>query len=180
MERVRRDVINRKTKETNNKIEQNAKDVSCTFKPQISSKSAQLRPRSSYELSKGDLLKRESAQKLNKVRTEQEQLAAATFQPVISKYATKKQIKSKLNLTQPPGEFMEEYQRDLEKKQQTRESLLQQKNAEETKECTFKPQTTECPSYIKRIAKSMQVVRAARKLNEANKSPDQKPPSTWR
>ena len=75
---------------------------------------------------------------------------------------------------------MIQYKTDLDKKQGKRLDILQQKEDEKVAECTFTPQTTECPSYIKRIAKSMQVVRAARRLSESNRSPDEKPPSTWR
>ena len=36
--------------------------------------------------------------------------------------------------------------------------------------CTFSPQTIDCPSYVKRIAKSMAAVKAAAVANKGNKN----------
>ena len=48
------------------------------------------------------------------------------------------------------------------------EKRRQQQLEQEEKEldgCTFTPQTRDCPAYVKRIAKSMQIVKAARQAD---------------
>ena len=154
------------------------KDTQCTFKPAILPQSEALRPRSVYELSRGDSLRRDSQLKLNKIRNEQEQLATATFQPVISKYAETKS-KSLLNVTQNPGEFLEKYQKEQDRKKEERENIIKQREQQALEGCTFAPKTIQCPAYIKRIAKSMQIVKASRRLSNVS-SGSEKPPSTWR
>ena len=131
-----------------------------------------------YELSRGDSLRRDSQLKLNKIRNEQEQLATATFQPVISKYAETKS-KSLLNVTQNPGEFLEKYHKEQERKKEERENIIKQREHDALEGCTFAPKTIQCPAYIKRIAKSMQIVKASRRLSNVS-SGSEKPPSTWR
>ena len=44
----------------------------------------------------------------------------------------------------------------------SRQIELKKRHEEEMDGCTFSPKTVECPAYVKRIAKSMAVVRAAR------------------
>lgn len=46
-------------------------DPDCTFKPKITARSANLHPRSVVELSRGDQLKRETTQRLTRLRAEQ-------------------------------------------------------------------------------------------------------------
>ena len=189
MERVNRDVINRKSKESRNRADAAAKDTDgkFTFKPQINPKSEDLRPRSAYELSRGDSLRRDSNQKLTKLRSEQEMLAKATFQPVISAYAERNNIHSKLALSRKPGAFLEDYKKECDRKQIAKETAIREQVEAEKEVCTFAPQTTTCPAYIRRIAKSMQIVKASRKLSATNTgghtgsgSLANRPPSTWR
>ena len=46
-------------------------DPDCTFKPQITARSATLQGRSVMELSRGDQLKRETTKRLTRLRAEQ-------------------------------------------------------------------------------------------------------------
>lgn len=46
-------------------------DPDCTFKPKITARSANLQARSVVELSRGDQLKRETTQRLTRLRAEQ-------------------------------------------------------------------------------------------------------------
>lgn len=170
-------MINRKTKETK-QAQTPVKDPNCTFKPQILAKSENLRPRSVYELSRGDAVKREANQKMTKLRSEQEQLAEVTFQPVISKYAEKSHSKSLLNTNKNPKEFLDHYHREQTKLKDARVTSAKVREKKELEGCTFTPKTTACPAYIKRIAKSMQVVKASRRLSA--EAQNQQQPASWR
>lgn len=188
LERVRRDVSNRAAKESRIRADRASglgKDAQCTFKPQILRRSEALRPRGITEMSKRDQLKRESNRKVARLRSEQEQLAEATFHPVISRYAERNGVESRLGLKKDPQEFLEQYKRDCELKAAKREEAMKTKEEADRSQCTFKPQTSTCPAYIKRIAKSMQAVKASRRqstgsVNSGSGSMANRPPSTWR
>jgi hypothetical protein len=44
--------------------------------------------------------------------------------------------------------------------------LQKKKEEEESKDCTFSPKTIDCPEYVKRIAKSMAIVKSARNTSD--------------
>ena len=55
-------------------------DPDCTFKPKITARSANLQARSVVELSRGDQLKRETTQRLTRLRAEQVQTAVESME----------------------------------------------------------------------------------------------------
>ena len=70
LQRVAKDALKKEHKAMQIKAA-NALDPECTFAPQINEKSKELAPRSVVELSRGDMLKRESAQRLMRLKSEQ-------------------------------------------------------------------------------------------------------------
>jgi hypothetical protein len=141
----------------------------CTFQPKMSKLGEKQRSKTFYELSQGDMLKQETKLKMLKLQYEQEQLAKATFTPqLVSK--PKETVKAKLTITQDTKTYLEWIQ---SKKQQEEEQRLKEKlkrEEDELKGCTFKPETTECPAYIRRIAESISKMKTARSSFGAHKT----------
>lgn len=174
LDRVERDVLSRKDKLA--KFEQ-GKELDISFAPKINSKSTKLRPRSSYELSSGDLLRKETNYRMSRLRLEQEQSVELTFQPEISKKAAvegKSVIKA---ATVSTGQFVEWYKETRKKFDDKRVKAIEDRKQKELEACTFAPTTKSCPSYVKRIAKSMAIIKAAKNLDisrQSNNKPDWK------
>ncbi|CAN0110699.1 unnamed protein product, partial [Ectocarpus sp. 8 AP-2014] len=81
-------------------------DPDCTFKPQITARSATLQARSVVELSRGDQLKRETTQRLSRLRAEQELLADTTFRPRINADVASRMAVSKLKVVSDPDNYI--------------------------------------------------------------------------
>jgi hypothetical protein len=135
-----------------------------TFQPKINKKAELLRSRSSFEMSYGDQLRHETKMKMLKLQTEQAQLADATFQPKISSKA-KELGRSKLQLSDDPTHFLEWIKERKLSQDSYRYSEIKKREEDELKDCTFKPNTTQCPAYIKRIAESISKMKSARGNN---------------
>ena len=75
-------------------------DPECTFQPRINPISSRRRSRSVVELSRGDALKRETAQRLMKVKMEQDELADLTFQPKLNKSV--REVQPTIRVTSDP------------------------------------------------------------------------------
>lgn len=60
------------------------RDPECTFTPRINPVSRKLAPRSATELSQGDALRRETAIRMLKLKTETKDMAGFSFQPRIN------------------------------------------------------------------------------------------------
>lgn len=169
MTRLDRDVKRRLSTEQQQEVLQFQEDQELTFKPAINRKAELLRSRSSFEMSYGDQLRKDTKIKMLKLQTEQAELADATFQPKISSKA--KEIgRSKLQLSDDPSLFLQ-WVNDKKKHQETqRQSELLKREEEQLRDCTFKPATTECPAYIKRIAESISKMKSARGNNVRTQS----------
>ena len=152
-------------KETEMKFD--PEQAKCTFKPALSKRTDKLRVRSVDEMSSGDLLKRVTNQRMMRMRTEQEEMAEYTFKPEISAKASRS--KGALKLHEDPSQVLDWYKNAIKKREDQRVNDIKSKNDKELKECTFSPEIIECPAYIKRIAKSMAIVKSARK-SELDKS----------
>ncbi len=137
-------------------------DENCTFAPKINKNAEKLRPRSSFEMSRGDLLRKETNRRMLKLQTEQQELTNMTFRPQISHYAKESGVKSVLQLSADPSQFLDWYQNKAVEKENERQETLRRREDEEVEGCTFSPKTIDCPAYVRRIAKSMAVVKAAR------------------
>jgi hypothetical protein len=171
--RMQIEVQKRASAEQENELRHNDKE--CTFQPKLANtKTTNTRPRSSFEMSQGDFLRKETNRSMLKLQSEQSELSNMTFQPQISSYS-RKAGKSVLQSTADGPNFMEWMKASNLKKEQRRIEIMRERAEQEETDCTFKPQTTECPAYVKRIAKSMSIVKAARNStgslldSEANK-----------
>jgi hypothetical protein len=115
-----------------------------------------------------------------KLQIEQNDLSSMTFQPKISNFARERGT-SELQLSSNPSKFLEKYAQNQQEKQLLREKYEEEKKNLEIKECTFAPKTSECPEYVKRIAKSMAIVKAARNSsNNDNSVKDDAVKPEWR
>jgi len=176
--RMQAEVEKRSALETENRKKL---DKNCTFRPEIKTKYASARrARSTYEMSEGDALRKGANLKQLELDSKQEEEANMTFKPNISAHS-KKTGKSVLQVSSNPdsSQFMEWLKSTEEKKEQKRTELLKKREEEEEAACTFKPQTTECPAYVKRIAKSMAIVKAARSSTGSLLDPEASKPQ-WR
>ncbi|KAH9095931.1 hypothetical protein Ae201684P_010140 [Aphanomyces euteiches] len=133
-------------------------DPQCTFKPKINDVSAKRTPRSVTELSRGDLLKRETSQRLMKLRMEQHEMTQLTFKPAVNLAIP--HVESKLKVVSDPENYVQRLQEHTLKLYEKQRKALQEQEIQEFSECTFKPQTIQVPSYISRIAKSMELTKA--------------------
>ncbi|OQR87210.1 hypothetical protein ACHHYP_09356 [Achlya hypogyna] len=138
-------------------------DPQCTFKPQINEVSARRSARSVTELSRGDLLKRETAQRLMKLRMEQNEMAHLTFRPQVNDTGGE----GKLKVLSSPETYVQRLQEQTLKLYDKQRKALQQQEIQEFSECTFKPRTKEVPGYIARIAKSMEISKAMQAKTKA-------------
>ncbi len=138
-------------------------DVSkCTFKPKLTMKTAGMRARSVDEMSSGDLHKRQSNQQMMKIRSEQEALADLTFRPNISKSAQNTRgVLSDFIRNDDPGKLRQYYNDKIKERDAMKKKADEDKLLKELKDCTFTPAIIDCPEYIKKIAKSIQVVKGA-------------------
>mgnify|MGYP000604190456 CR=1 FL=1 len=155
---------------------QHSQDPECSFKPQLTEKSNELAEggRSVVELSRGDMLRKETTQKLLRLRREQDELATLTFAPnVTHKTAIAKNADSKIKIHSDPDSYLERLQKDMKKKKTNARLQKQAMERRELEECTFTPQTSECPGYIKRIARSMA-------LTKQTQIPRQNAKAEWR
>ncbi|CAM9090793.1 unnamed protein product, partial [Hapterophycus canaliculatus] len=105
LQRVARDAA-RKEHEALRQKAAGLHDPDCTFKPQITARSATLQARSVVELSRGDQLKRETTQRLTRLRAEQELLADTTFRPRINADAASRMAVSKLKIVSDPDSYI--------------------------------------------------------------------------
>ena len=150
-------------------------DENCTFAPHINTRSERLRGRTVFEMSRGDMLKRDTTNRMMRLRSDQEELSEMTFKPEITTKAKKINEASKVSI-KDTEKFLEMAKEKAQRKEGERLAELEKRERAEIDSCTFAPQTKECPAYVRRIAKSMAVVRAAR----ANDSEPQVGRPTWK
>lgn len=175
LDRIERHVLKRVDSENRRKSAANHPNTKgCTFQPQITQKSEKMRARSVYEMSRGDLLRKETNHRMLKLRREQEEVSTLTFQPEISKKA-QNEGRSKLKITEDPQAHLEWHKEKLLQRADAHEAELKSREVRELESCTFAPETIDCPAYVKRIAKSMAVIKQAR---ESPATP--KPQPLWR
>eukprot|EP01034_Spumella_vulgaris_P021661 gene21661-27702_t len=158
-DRMERQVQKRQNEEQNREV---VVDENCTFAPRINKNAEKLRPRTSFEMSRGDLLKKDTNRRMLKLQNEQQELSNMTFQPQISHYAKENGTKSVLQLSADPSQFLDWYQNKNQEREAGRQQELKRREDAEVASCTFSPKTIDCPAYVRRIAKSMAVVKAAR------------------
>ncbi len=168
--RVERDLQKRKSFEQRAELQH---DRECTFHPNINDKASNKPTRSMAELSFGDQMRVETKRRMMKMKAEEEELRRMPFKPQLSERA--KQAKGVLRISEDPSSYLEWIK--AKKDEQERERQLEAKRREEMEiqDCTFAPNTIECPAYIKRIAESISKMKSARgsgSLNGDSVKPD--------
>eukprot|EP01035_Chromulina_nebulosa_P024398 gene24398-31762_t len=141
---------------------------------QINEKSEKLRPRTAFELSRGDFFRKETNRRMLKMQNDELEQSALTFQPKLSAYA--ENAKSALQLNNDPSYFLDWFKEKVTEKENLRQLELQRRAEEEVSNCTFSPKTIDCPEYVKRIAKSMSIVKSARSTAQ----PEEPEKPDWR
>ncbi|GMI00962.1 hypothetical protein TrVE_jg1744 [Triparma verrucosa] len=137
-------------------------DPECTFEPSLNSKSNDLAEggRSVVELSRGDHLRKETTQKMLRLRHEQSQMKELTFHPKVN-HSNKvaRNASSRLKIVEDPDNYLSRLQQNAKHRKDTLRRKAQELEMKTLEECTFRPQTSECPGYIKRIARSMALTK---------------------
>ncbi|EGZ25777.1 hypothetical protein PHYSODRAFT_482583 [Phytophthora sojae] len=148
-------------------------DPNCTFKPAINQASTKRKPRSITELSRGDLLRRETTQRLMKLKMEQEEMAALTFRPQLNRMSERHE--GRLKILSSPDTYLQRIQQQSQAHTIKQRRAIQEKEMGEFAECTFKPRTIEAPAYVQRIARSVSLTKALRAQQQAAARAKEKP-----
>jgi hypothetical protein len=83
-------------------------------------------------------------------------------------------------LSDDPSKIIAWAKTEDQKKEDYRSQQLKEKELKELEACTFAPQTKDCPAYIKRIAKSMAVVKAARSSDQTSIQHNSSSKPSWK
>lgn len=150
-----------------------SQDPNCTFKPSINQTSTKRKGRSVTELSRGDLLRRETTQRLMKLKMEQEEMAALTFRPQLNRVSERHE--GKLKILTSPDTYLQRIQQQSQAHTIKQRRAVQEKEMEEFAECTFRPRTIEAPAYIQRIARSVSLTKALKQQQLAATKVGDKP-----
>ncbi|ETN02240.1 hypothetical protein PPTG_16491 [Phytophthora nicotianae INRA-310] len=148
-------------------------DPNCTFKPAINQASTKRKPRSITELSRGDLLRRETTQRLMKLKMEQEEMASLTFRPQLNRKSER--YEGRLKILSDPDSYLQRIQQQSQAHTTKQRRAIQEKEIGEFAECTFKPRTIEAPAYVQRIARSVSLTKALRAQQQAAARAKEKP-----
>ena len=141
----------------------------CTFAPQINGDARARRARTVDELSTGDAQRRSQAHQALKQRAETQAVESLTFKPEINAVAG---VQSRLKISSEPDSYLARVRQHMALKEKVTACVREAEEARELQECTFHPQTHEAPAYVTRIAKSMQLAKAAR--------PEPEPTRGWK
>ncbi|RLN37335.1 hypothetical protein BBJ28_00021135 [Nothophytophthora sp. Chile5] len=163
----------RKEHDTVKKKTVRSTDPNCTFKPAINQTSVKRKARSITELSRGDLLRRETSQRLMKLKMEQEEMAALTFRPQLNRVSERHE--GKLKILSSPDTYLQRIQQQSQAHTIKQRRAIQEKELGEFAECTFKPRTIEAPAYVQRIARSVSLTKALRAQQQAIAKAAEKP-----
>lgn len=173
LERVERDHL-RRVEHEDQAEKQALVDSEGTFQPKLFTRN-KLLGRSVYEMSQGDYLKAEQKLRLLKYRTERELLSELTFEPHLSKHSLaygKSVFDRAKELNSSVSDLYVSTLSNLQKQRGEQEKL---RIEQDLAGCTFTPKTTKCPAYIKRIARSVSVSRAAKKAELEKSQIHEKP-----
>jgi hypothetical protein len=140
--------------------------------PELSKKTRMLAEggRTVLELSSGDMRKKEFNLALLKVKVDMEEEKKQRSVPLINKKMAGSEmgsnvdmsdVEGKLRIKSDPGSYLERLQKEAKKKKDRERRRQQELLLKDGSECTFKPQTSECPGYIKRIARSMALTKTS-------------------
>lgn len=169
-ERLRRDAYRREAEEQR-RAQMNV-DPDCTFRPTMTPAASRMRSRSVHEMSRGDMLRRETTQRLLRLRCEQAELHTLTFKPEITKMAQSSQPRLRVVTSNGSEGYIEEIKMMMEMQRRKEEQAKLEAERKEVAECTFRPATKELPAYIKRISQSLRMAKAMRPPPPAASQPE--------
>jgi hypothetical protein len=160
LERVERNTIKREDQLQRRDMSFNG-EKDATFRPELTRRSERMRARTSFEMSKGDLLRKEASKKMLEARLTEETKKDMTFKPKITKKA-REEAHSFLKLGEDTSYHLDRHQETLMRQKLVREYESQRREEAETEGCTFAPVLKDCPSYIKRIARSVATIKSSK------------------
>ncbi|GMI06934.1 hypothetical protein TrVE_jg13056 [Triparma verrucosa] len=165
LQRVERNESKRET--LLNRLSAQAKSipVECTFQPSILRKSSDMPQRTPRDMSLGDAEEREIKTRALRIKVESEELSRFSFRPTMNTtYQTiaNKQAQGTIKVVDEPNTYMKRLKEANDKKDARMQKIKKELEQKEMEGCTFTPQTVDCPSYVKRIAHSMQISRKHR------------------
>lgn len=131
-------------------------DSECTFAPTISRKAQEKRKRTMEELSYGDAEKRE--QRLASLKDALDQRALSAKIPQMS--TSNVSASSHLQLSSGLETYLARVQQDKDRKAAAVEKIRMERQSREMRDCTYAPITKDAPSYIKRMARSVAMLKA--------------------
>lgn len=131
-------------------------DSECTFAPTISRKAQEKRKRTVEELSYGDAEKKE--QRLASLKDALDQRALSANIPQMS--TSNLSVSSHLQLSTDMETYLARVQQEKDRKAAVVEKIRMERQSREMRECTYAPITKDAPSYIKRMARSVAMLKA--------------------
>ncbi len=167
LQRVERDEVRRDQMAVTREVQGSQVPVDCTFTPAILAKSSKKTARTPRDMSLGDAEAREASNRALRLRVEAEQLCKFSFKPTMNTtYQTvggrKEPASGRLQVLANPDGYVGRIEDDRRKKELEVKRRKEEDERKELEQCTFRPKTTDCPQYVKRIAHSMQIARAHR------------------
>lgn len=148
-------------------------DPECTFKPKINNYSKQKASRTVEEMSVGDYARQQAKMDIARAKKDREEMEGATFRPKIRS----KDAKSVLQISSDPDSYMRRMELKEFKVEQRRERIKEELLFEETRHCTFQPETRDTPSYIRDFA---EISRQARAQESEQRGPEVQVRPEWR
>jgi hypothetical protein len=115
-------------------------DPNCTFRPHISLKASHRRPKTSEELSRGDLQRKLQAQEASRLKIEQDRMKEATFTPLLSSAVVSSE--GRLRVISEGETYVMRLQTEELFKQQRAIQAQREREAREMEECSFTPEVT--------------------------------------
>ena len=158
LQRLQKDAV-RKEHETLRKKAKSNVDPNCTFRPSINRSSQNRKGRSVVELSRGDMLKKETAQRLAKLKTEQDELSGLTFQPKINR---NNKSEGKIQILSNPETYLQRLQKNAKEYSEKQRRMAQSQETKEMEDCTFAPEINDAPAYVKVRAAPETFLKSAR------------------
>jgi putative heme iron utilization protein len=125
--------------------------------------------RSYHEQSIGDLMLKEQSERALRLKVEAEQFSQFSFKPTTNSTWVSsggvRESKSKLQLSDPDT-YLARLEEDRKKQEEKRVKYQKDRELLELQDCTFTPEKSTLPAYVKRLSDSIAIARKHReKLN---------------
>eukprot|EP00762_Andalucia_godoyi_P001871 ANDGO_06008.mRNA.1 hypothetical protein H257_02968 len=155
----RRQQRNAESKAPVSGVPENSSAPDITFQPRINPQSAKLRSRTVDELCYGDMMRKQAQMEAMKMMAEQKELENLTFRPALANSKVNERSKSRLRVLSEPESYTQRLREEQRARQQKFETAQRERELSELSSCTFRPEIHDAPDYVKRIARSMAIVK---------------------